>query len=318
MNATLFFAGMCAAILLLPGCGGGEDPVITSYDPYQGSEGVRMDILDNAPPTEVFENDAFNIVVKLHNKGAYDLIPTVERPEELAYFQLAYDSFYFLPLDATVAVPLEAKKYENQDGGFELVEFIMTAKAIEGQREAPTTQLLFTLCYPYHTTFRSDVCIDGDPFGMDVRHKTCDSQTQTFSNQGAPIAVTKVEPRMPTRRNNNRREVAPSFIITLKNLGNGNVLQRSSSPQQDCVGMSGAGHGTWGTATVTARLSDEPLSCIPQKISFMDRNQATTTCKLASQDGFIPLEVLSRPDVLFVDVDYLYVTSETKEIRIRR
>ena len=302
-------------IIFLTSCNGGETP-ITKFNPYQGSDGVVMELLDNAPPDQIYEEDSFNVVVKLHNKGAYD----ISRDNgEWVYFRIVYDPFYFDMYEnynSQYATDLTAKDLFDHYGQFITKEFLLQSKKIEGQRENPTSKMLFNLCYPYQTLVTEDVCIDRDPFNLDVRDKPCTSRDITLTDQGAPIAVKKIEPRMPTKIDNDQVWVKPNFQITLKNVGGGNVIRRTNELlDKQCI-VKDTDQQYWGSINVTAKLGNFDLDCSPEYATFYD-GEALVNCQLPG-DGFILLSPVSQPDVLVINTSYIYVTAESHDISILR
>ncbi len=315
-------AAILLVIIVLPliffGCDS-SDPGITSFNPYQGSEGIGVEFLKNAPPKQVYQGEQVSIIANMHNKGAYHVISNSSQDDKI-FFHITFDKYYFQPITPEKGqIQLTGKNYYDHLGESKPVEFVLQANALEGQRESPESQIIFNLCYPYHTKLVQDICLDSDPFNLDKRKKTCNSQTISFKDQGAPIAITIVEPRMSVMTDDsNNTYVSPSFIITFKNVGSGNLVSRTEKPIEDQCNIKNTGVVEFGHAKVQAKLSSHPLVCSPQNLSFID-NEAKTTCFIQGESKqFIPLTFVTQPDVLYIDLDYIYLDAITKTVEIVR
>jgi hypothetical protein len=320
MNIKLTFAMVCM-LFLLTACPTSNLPV--SFNPYQGSEGVTLEFATNGPPPKVFANETFNVIAKIQNKGAYNA--------SAIFFDLIYDTYYFEAAELRnspnpnadrnrAMVSLEGKTFYNPQGSFTTEEFLLRAKPIEGERESPTSTILFNLCYPYQTRLAAEVCLDSDPFNMDVRKKTCSALPKMYSNQGAPVAITKIEPRMTVKRGSDTEPtmISPTFTITFKNLAKGIIIQKTTADLGQQCTLTDTNKTLWGKADVAARISDKPMSCTPSTLNFVN-DEATTTCRLQNdQDGFMTIQFLTQPDVLLVTLDYLYLSAASKTVTISR
>ena len=87
---------------------------------------------------------------------------------------------------------------------------------------------MVTACYPYFTKSTPTVCIDPEPFDL-RQEKVCNIGSQTVPNQGAPIAITKIDQEAAAGK--------IQFKITIKNIGKGDVIWDES-------GISGLGGDT--------------------------------------------------------------------------
>lgn len=309
LNCKYILKLMLLVVFLLPlaltSCKSGGTSTITQFNPYQGVKGVTMELNDKTIPKTVFQNEQFNAFVKLQNEGAFNVTNGL--------FLIVIDPYYLTSLSSKEwTVNLTGKSYTDQKGAMDGYTFLLTANPIEGQRESPTTKVVFSLCYPYHTKFVSDVCLDSDPYSMDVRKKSCISKILTFSGQGAPVAVTQIEPRMSIKFDaNNVSWVAPSFKITLKNLGQGMVMRPNASMgklRDQCMQRQ-----LTNEINITVRLFNDTLNCTPAVLRF-DQGEAIAYCTSSYRN----LTFVTQPDVLFVDTDYIYYETDTREIEVMR
>jgi len=297
----------------------GENP--TNFNPYQGTAGISLEFLKNAPPNQAYQGEQLSVVANLHNQGAYSVVKNSSQDDQI-FFHLTFDNYYFRALTQEKgSIGLDGKNYYDQFGESRTLEFVLEAKELEGQRESPESQIIFNLCYPYHTKLVQDVCLDSDPFNLDQRKKTCESQTHTFTGQGAPIAVTKIEPRMSVRTDDEDNTfVSPSFTLTFQNKGTGNVISRTfEKPLEDQCSIKNTGITEFGkTGKLDVRLSRRNLVCKPDVLNFVN-NEAKTTCYVEGEgQQFIPLTFVTQPDILYIDLDYIYLDAETKTVEIVR
>ncbi|RJQ17362.1 hypothetical protein C4573_04895 [Candidatus Woesearchaeota archaeon] len=302
------FIAMVALLLLTACTSTTKQP--SSFNPYKGPYGLKTEFMKNAPPAKIFQEEDFNVIVKVQNAGAFN-ISKDEKTEGYLYF--IYDSYYFTlnGSEEPTEIELPGKHYFNQEGSLETYSYLFHARTIEGQRESPSSKILMNVCYPYTTKLTADVCIDKDPFNLDARKKSCSAKLLTFANQGAPVAITRVEPRMTVSDN----RVTPSFAITLKNVGGGTMIQKTEqSIQQQCV-LKESPTQLWGKLIINASLFNRPLDCNPNPVNFMN-NEGTVNCKLIGD----PLELtfISQPDILTIQTDYLYFQTSSKDVQIVR
>src|SRR3989338_6902001 len=72
-----YFMIVLVAVLLVAGCKGGKKQVsISDIELQKGFDGLTAEFLENAPPKAVFEDSPFPVIVKLQNKGAYNIEKT--------------------------------------------------------------------------------------------------------------------------------------------------------------------------------------------------------------------------------------------------
>ena len=83
------------------------------------------------------------------------------------------------------------------------------------ERYEPT--LLATVCFDYITIAGPSVCIDPDPYATIKQKKVCEASSISLTSQGAPVAVVKVDTEAFAAKT--------QFKITIKNVGNGEVLK---------------------------------------------------------------------------------------------
>ena len=118
----------------------------------------------------------------------------------------------------------------NPLGGFATVEFEgkIIADKITVDEYNPT--IMATACYPYGTKASPTVCVDPQPFD-DRQEKVCHIGSQTLGTQGAPVAVTEITQEAATDK--------IQFKITIKNVGDGDVINSSLGSLSKCSPLGG-------------------------------------------------------------------------------
>lgn len=256
---------------------------------YKGFEGIVMYGVRDAPPTTVIEGTASPLLLRVENRGAYNV--------EFARYFLDINREYismssedqFNVEDTSGTFSLEGKSLYNPMGGSDIISRQLNIKSLKGPQQSATQRIQPILCYPYETAATVNVCIDSDPFNplLGARPKTC-MYEQPISlplGQGAPIAVTSVQSRMiPIAEGPNKGSVRPEFVITIENRGTGQII-RQRDYMDACV--QGAQLGDIGIVEVRGVLSDSLLNCTAPKWNTKDPS-TTIHCQLEDPNEIIP------------------------------
>lgn len=166
---------------------------------YQGYQGLELEFLNNAPPRTVTENTILSIMINVWNKGAYTI------PEGETYINLNFDPVYFkmdttdpnflLSRDSSGIIGRLYGRSELWPEG-EFLDIPLTKLKVQetpGLREFAQTNIQLSACYSYKTFFSEMICLDTDVYGVD-ENPICRNQGRfTYSNQGAPVAINKLE-----------------------------------------------------------------------------------------------------------------------------
>lgn len=218
-----------------------EKIVVTGYN------GLSFDFVPDSPPEQVYEDDSFAIGFEVVNHGGYDVT------NDEAILNLGVERDYNCVrgwqnadvgsgvLHQTcdevqedlnkVEFSIDGRKLTMPKGESRLITYEVLAKQIDSQSEFRESMMFATLCYPYETTLETEVCIDPDPLDVYSRSKVCELVNMDFpEGQGAPVAITKVEPRIVNVGDTTASEegiIQPHFSITIENKGSGEVIQRS-------------------------------------------------------------------------------------------
>jgi len=228
-------------LVVISGCKikGGKKKAEKSLEEIRtGTEGIMVGFLPNTPPDKIpvdKANNIFDVVLEVKNKGAY---PQPADTDALrAGFGYLFGYVYLSGFDDNIitfqsrkagvleagnvgridARTFEGKSTINPNGGLDLLEFkgTVTVQNLNVEKYEPTLQA--TACYVYETIAGPPVCIDPNPYSTVKEKKVCEVQPVTLTNQGAPVAVTRIDEEALSGRT--------QFKITIKNVGGGDVLR---------------------------------------------------------------------------------------------
>lgn len=237
-------------LIFIIGCTPQASQEGSNYKYASGSKGVIMNFLSGTPPSEIYSEYPHSeivipISIEIRNQGNY---PTPEDNREGVtnlwktsnHDDLIYISGYDPGLFSSTSWKegekqadlinsvypvikfedrlnnLEGKSIYNPNGGYDLIELTATAdlKKIKSEKYSPN--FLVTLCYDYKTKATSDVCIDPRPFSTAKEEKVCSISDKTLNDQGAPVAVTKIEQKAISN--------SMQFKIHFRNVGGGDLI----------------------------------------------------------------------------------------------
>ena len=336
---------------------GGSDDILTSKQKFSGNEGLVLEFFENSPPDQVFEESAFPVGIRLFNRGACDIGTVPTSPDSCGtaipgYLSIGLEKNYIehpstirtllsnnfrLINPETITFKLQGKNLENIKGEQEVLTFNLESKGLETldpQSEARTSTIIVTGCYKYQTSASADVCIDTDVYGFKQREKGCEVEEVILKDQGAPLAVTKIEPQM-TPLKDRPGFTLPMFIITVNNKGNGEVIQGNQEVIRGACSSAPVGYKKWNRLDikvfVQGRTSErEQLNCNLAEDADPVRRQG-----LDPKDGILNLkkredrircrfnEPLSEDEgafstPIFIDLDYGYTSSISKMVNIKK
>lgn len=210
VRLVLIVLVMFSLMLALSGCsGGGSSSAVENYK--QGTGGVTVSFIENAPPERIFESSSFKIVGKLENKAGYDV-------EGLRVRIVGLNEKYFEVEPREIEIGyMEGKSITNPVGGFDFIEFdgrshILFLNAVE--RVEP---LLIKGEFDSKLDFSDTICLN--PNFYDIYDGGCQVQdSKSYSGQGAPMAITQMEQIMHTGDN-----PAVEFRFVVSNRGEGRI-----------------------------------------------------------------------------------------------
>lgn len=323
-------------LLFICGCKVGKKeytPTITSKDIYSGKDGLVMGFLENAPPKEVFEKSVLPIGMRLDNKGAYDIKRGyLSIGLEKDYMELNQDSLKSINEKVNfgdsehITFDLKGKNIEHPNGEHEIITFSADTKDLgltDPQSEYHDTLVSITSCYEYQTRSVETVCIDTDVYGFKKREKPCEVKTLSLNSQGAPVAVTEIESEMLSDKYN-PSIIKPRFTITVKNLGNGEVIKKEKV--DDACSSQPMGREEWNNVNVKAYIStmDEKnkLDCDIINEGKNDDGviilkQKEDSIKCVYEEGFDETKG-AFSSLVYIVLDYGYTETISREVKIKK
>jgi len=291
---------LLASLLVLSACAGvkyGRTKEQAAFvdDAHVGTRGVEIDFVKNNPPNIVYTGSPMDIVVELRNQGA-------TRVEGASLHLSGYDSRLFnIQPKKQENIGLEPKTKFNTFGGYDTAAFSSNNIYLPSGTESLDQNFLASICYNYRTEARIPVCIDPNPLSV-LENEACRVINPVVGGgQGAPVAVTSV-----------REDAAPgkvSFLITVANLGDGNVVNRASLNR--CPGE--LKFNDVDTLTYSVILSGQAGDCKPAGDVKLANKQGNIHCTFNLIDAVSP----AYTTVLEVNLDYAYLSQEARQIKIR-
>src|SRR3989344_1120118 len=280
-------------LLIVSACSSKKDPQKELENLRSGNLGLAASFLPNNPPATVHverdEKNEFDIVVEVSNKGAY---PQPEDGIKLngKIYLSGYDKDIIMITTPSIdlsALAIDGKSSINLNGGSDLAVFKASVDHAKLPVEKYEPILLAAACFDYITTAGPSVCIDPDPYVTIKQKKVCQPGTVPLSSQGAPIAVVRVDTEAFAAKT--------QFKITIKNVGNGEVLKSQGSDQsvlQKCDPYGSARIGREDVDKVYLQevmLGNSALDCWP----FADEpvKSASGFIRLLNGEGSIICEI---------------------------
>jgi len=292
--------------LIFSGCIQNPFVKTTTQDDFRtGSQGILMEFLTNAPPSETYEEYPFQVGVILENVGAYDtkngfISFTIEED----YMELMNQN------DDVVSFSLKGKSVSLPTGD-QLVKIIKAnTKKIDEQSEKHDSTVLANVCYQYQTKKDVTICIDTDIYNLKEMQKVCNIKDITLTPQGAPVAITKIESEMLPAEDDNL--IKPAFKIQIKNVGNGEVIDKGKI--SDICSSEPVDYKELNTVDIKVMLSNEELECKPTPLKLKS-NEDEVRCIL---EKGIPKDRATYTSPLTIELDYGYTYSISTKVVIRK
>lgn len=350
MRSHFFFLLLFALVFFLIACD--TQPRIEHIEYFSGRHGLTFEFMENSPPPRVYSGQSVPISLVVNNEGAFDVADGLQ-----AQIRLSYDNLYLVG-DASQAsswdpesllFPLRGKSaYWPVGESRFLVAGLLQAQSL-GPRTGVDTTISVSLCYPYMTTLAHQVCVDSDPYNLDARSQPCSAEDLTLSNQGAPVAVTMVdfeslpygtqEIVVSSQRPDTTSEgeligtsgeevierqplIKPVFTLSIKNVGDGQVVRaREFDSQGSCV-ASGDGLPS-SSVLVRAYLGSRQLFCSPSRdldsndpvaLAKLISGQTQVVCSLANDD--VIASTTNYFDLFRVELAYVYQVRDNVRLEI--
>src|SRR3989338_7191762 len=326
-KAYIFFI----VILLIAGCKGtGKEynPSITGEQIYSGKDGLIMEFLKDAPPGTAFDLSVIPIGLNLYNKGAFDINEGyLSIMLEKDYMELNTGSLRSingktsLQDSSKIGFELKGKQINLPNGDRDVITFTANTQELgerDRQSQLHDSFISITGCYGYKTTAAATVCIDSALFGLKKMEKTCEIKDVNLNSQGAPIAVTKIQSEM-VPDSEDPAIVKPRFVITIKNIGNGEAVKRDRV--RDACSSEAIGYKDWSKINAKVYLGgvsdDKLLKCdvAIENDGVVRLQNKEDTIRCSYEAGFDDSKgTFSTP--IYVILEYGYSTTISKQIRI--
>jgi hypothetical protein len=293
-------------LLILVGCSGipftSRKETITIPDIHEGTTGINMKYLNRMPPTEVFENQLFEIGLEITNKGATDV--------QNGIYNIAVNEQFINLIDEKInRFNIKGKSVYQPLGGKEQIRLKARSSELGGQITKQSTTIIANACYEYFTKATVITCIDTQELKQET--KVCTVQTQKpRGGQGGPVGIISVEPKIMPHENPDR--VKPTYIIGIQNLGAGQIID-SNLVYDACTGRS-IDKKDYDVVFVNALLSNDILNCEPAQIKLR-ANENKIFCEL-SQGLDINRGNYQTP--LSIELEYGYMQTLPKTVTINK
>jgi hypothetical protein len=193
---------------------------------YVGSEAAEMRFLENTPLPKTFASSGqlLDVAMEVKNQGTFPLRGRL--------FLSGFDP-NVIQLPHSVDIPsrncgfneIFPKSRSYIEGGTCVEEFRAPLN-LESIIDSYDATIFGQLVYPYVTEANVVLCVDPNIQQFTIGRKACQMTSVTYSGgQGAPVAVTTVEPS-PIG------DGKILFRITIQNIGDGEVVDYNKAPTQ--------------------------------------------------------------------------------------
>lgn len=297
-------------VVLISGCISTNKPdtPITDVNIYKGTDALEIEFLPESPPDEIYEEEIFQVVALLKNKGAY--------PINNGIVVLTYEDDYFESGKALEYFQLRGKDMYDYSDDKIIKDFYLESKKLEGMSTGHDSILLITACYDYKTILSTKICIDTDPHQIKEIKKTCETETESFSGQGSPISVKRIEPKMLSTPNG----IKPQFRVYIKNNGRGEIISKDkineicSSNKIEKSDLNGVILNDIRFSKYSKRNGD--IKCVPKILKLVD-GEDYFVCTL-NEEYAIPSDLPAYLTDLYIEFDYGYTITKSKEFFIKK
>lgn len=327
-----FLVLVLALSFLLSGCGDETD--LRKVDYHEGSDGLVFSFTDNSPPEKVYPNQLYPVTIRVHNKGAFSIMPYEETEELYAEASLVYDSMYFTEDSVSRQMAdrtrghlfFEGKSAFWPTGESRTVTIgYLKPGELPQQRLGADTTIGVSLCYPYETELATELCVDYDPYDDSGRMQPCEAEDMSFEDQGAPIAVKRVEVESlpagvsPVESDGLfgsegvETKMKPVFRLYLENVGGGRLVRAREWDEQELCFRDLDNDFPSRSVRLYAKLGGKDLECKPEVPVFHD-GKAEAICTLPDEDVLVGTS--NYVSILEVFADYVYKVQSSVEVEI--
>ena len=288
-------------ILFLQGCSQHNS---SSKMPNVGFKGLEVIYSDNLK--ELYEYEVANIKIYLGNEGFHNINKGILKISvEENYLDLVNSKKYFELKGGTLEFP---------EGESTNVIFSINTKELEKNSIERITDFHITSCYDYGSEFSVDICIDSDIYGNN-ENKICAPKSQKLTKgQGGPVTISEVETRMKYDEAQDR--ILPSFIITVKNQGDGTVIKKNKI--DEVCSSEGVDNDDFNIVNLEVKISESgqltPLVC-SQNFVKLRGGEKKITC---TYEQGLNMDTGTYYTPLNINLKYGYMKVISKKIKIKK
>lgn len=287
MKKVLSFVFSLGIALFIISCSGSDSDRLAQTNFKQGSGGVEVTFLENAPPEVIYPGADFKIVLDIANLAAYDVLN--------GYVKIVgvnHDYFAIQPLEQYVAV-LDGRSMTNPEGGREFVEFLGRSGTLFLNAQERVEPYIVKFRFDSTVEFGDSVCINSKLY--EVYDAGCQVETsKSYSGQGAPLGIGSLEEIIIPGDN-----AAVEFRLHVENLGSGEV------------GKVVMGKGLLGGEEIGCYFQEADEIKKVNEVTFAQKRQsATIVCKKYLTD------TRSYTTTLSVDLSYDYKMEQEGQLRL--
>ena len=215
---------------------------------------------------------------------------------------------------------LKGKSQEAPQGETTVARASIDLLPLQEGRQEDTSEIWITSCYDYRTTAVADVCIDNDIDNTKNIKKTCSLEDISLSSgQGAPIAVTEI--RQQIRYDTEAKLVIPSYMITVKNSGRGDVFLPYEA-ESACGGTAKESRISLENVDLSGMQLGGPIEC-PRTIELKE-GIATFVCDVMPdrvseyfRNNVLSIDTPTHPATLKITMVYGYKISASTSVTIK-
>ncbi len=321
---------------------------MTGTDIYRGTDGLTLEFIENSPPDEVFEKTIAPLGIILKNEGAYDITDgyiTFSLEEDYMLLDTTstrtskrgrkdYDERFdwiderditWIGMKPQIKFSLKGKTIESPEGDQEIMTLKADVKALEELSQIHESTILATACYDYKTQLAATICVDTDIYNLKGVVKSCEVRDISFSDQGGPVAVTRIETEMMPMDVPNM--IRPQFLIYIQNKGEGLVIKKEPEVISDACSEKPLNYSKLGIVFINVYLGGDQkqLSCdvtdnkpdSDEKISIVKLRDDEGIARCVLEEGIDEKEG-TYPSILRIELDYGYTHTISTEVIIKK
>ena len=296
----------------------------------EGFTGLSVEFATSAPPSTLYVDELFDVILTVKNEGGYDVNPT-NTTNKSAVFVHGVDLSVYGGSNNTNTVTgkgylmkvvdfdLPKATVSGEDtipGGIGDVNLGILTRGSSGIAEGGKTEDKFfaTVCYNYQTEDKSKVCLGKEGFEETATEEACEPGTAdkpTAVGTGSPIRVTSVEV-YPLSTGTN-------FIIDIENKGEGDVFWTASMTNWGkCLDL---GHAELNKVNIVSiKAGADEICSNDYKTVSLKEEGGKITGQIRCTESNLSTDLISSPTPkdLVVTLEYYYKDQASKDVTAKR